>query len=858
MEALRESYPPLFRRHARRPRLTRLLDESTAQTILVTAPAGYGKTTLATEWVQGRDDVMWYRATSGSADVAAFSAGLADVMAPIVPKAGDRLKQRLRVADTPERAARPLAEILSEDLATWPESALLIIDDYHLVTDSEPVEEFMDWLLMLTPQLHVLVTTRRRPAWASARRVLYGEVTEIDRGQLAMTTDEAALVLEGRSSEDVRALVEQAQGWPALIGLAALTTTHEIPTERVSEALYRYFAEEVLRGVEPEVEEFMLMASVPPDVDPGVMAKLMGADTASTILSHLTEEALVERRGGRFSFHPLLRSFLRQSLQEQNPQRLQDVSKLSLEAAVSEKRWEHAFDIAIETGELVAAAEILDAATPGLLATGQTELLARWLDGCGTLGLDHPAAVLTRVELLIREGRLSEALPFAQDLGKRLPRSSRHASRALYLAGFAAHLLSQETTALDLHLQSRELAPGPREESDALWGAHISALELQSPEATTYLAELEALELTDPATRLRIATGRMGTASAAANVRGVLASVDPLIALVGHANDPMVSTSFLVRVAELQIVRTRYEQALGLAERALRIAEDLHLDFAFGYCLVQRVNAEVGLRRFEAARRSFKKLSEIALAHEDPYLELAHQVMHAKMKLANRRHRYKEMDFPDHIWTIAPVALRAELLSLRALAATVRSQPDEALALASKAQGLSEAADSRFSSRFASAIAQFMKTGEETIFRRSVVDLTLECGNVEVLDPLVLAARAYPRVAAVASSDPMARRIYRDTLLRSQDSSIARSATLIAEDMDAAVAQGLDSVLTPREIEVLQLLSQGLSNAAIAQRLVIAESTAKAHVHNILRKLGVATRLQAVLRFAGQYDADRN
>ena len=139
MEALRESYPPLFRRHARRPRLTRLLDANTAQTILITAPAGYGKTTLAAEWVQGRDDVVWYRATSGSADVAAFSAGLADVIAPLVPGVGDRLKQRLRVADTPERAARPLAEIFSEDLEGWPPDALLIIDDYHLVVDSGPV-----------------------------------------------------------------------------------------------------------------------------------------------------------------------------------------------------------------------------------------------------------------------------------------------------------------------------------------------------------------------------------------------------------------------------------------------------------------------------------------------------------------------------------------------------------------------------------------------------------------------------------------------------------------------------------------------------------------------------------------------
>jgi LuxR family maltose regulon positive regulatory protein len=490
MEALRESYPPLFRRHARRPRLTRLLDASTSQAILLTAPAGYGKTILAAEWVQGREDVVWYRATSGSADVAAFSAGLADVVAPLVPGAGERLKQRLRVADTPERAARPLAEILSEDLTAWPSGALLIIDDYHLVTNSEPVEEFMDWLLMLTPELHVLVTTRSRPKWASARRILYGEVAEIDRGQLAMTTDEAALVLEGRSSEDVQALVEQAEGWPALIGLAALSAKHEIPRERVSEALYRYFAEEVLRGEASEVERFLLIASVPAEIDPRATEELLGETVAAEILAHLVEEGLVEKAGQGFRLHPLLRSFLRQSLRKGDPELFESVANTTLQTAAAQKRWEQAFDLAIETDQLGRAADILAESTPELLAAGRTELLARWLEECGELGVDHPAAILTRIELLIRRGQLSDALPLAQDFAQRLPPTDKHASRAWYLAGLSAHLLSQEEVALASHLRARELASGQEEESDALWGAHLAAIELSRPEAATYLADL--------------------------------------------------------------------------------------------------------------------------------------------------------------------------------------------------------------------------------------------------------------------------------------------------------------------------------------------------------------------------------
>ena len=145
------------------------LDEATAQSIILTAPAGYGKTVLAREWLQGREHAAWYRATPASADVGAFSAGLAEAVAPVVPGAGERVRQRLRVGDATERLARPLAELLAEDLEAWPAEGIIVLDDYHLLAESAPVETFLDWLLTLAP-IRVLVTTRRRPGWATARR----------------------------------------------------------------------------------------------------------------------------------------------------------------------------------------------------------------------------------------------------------------------------------------------------------------------------------------------------------------------------------------------------------------------------------------------------------------------------------------------------------------------------------------------------------------------------------------------------------------------------------------------------------------------------------------------------------------
>jgi ATP/maltotriose-dependent transcriptional regulator MalT len=143
-----------------------------------------------------------------------------------------------------------------------------------------------------------------------------------------------------------------------------------------------------------------------------------------------------------------------------------------------------------------------------------------------------------------------------------------------------------------------------------------------------------------------------------------------------------------------------------------------------------------------------------------------------------------------------------------------------------------------------------MKGGDEQSFRESIVRLTRECADAEVLDSLVQAARAHSRVASIAASDATARIIFRDALLRSNDGAIARPASLIAEEMEHALAGGLHDILTPREIEVLQLMSRGLSNAAIGESLVIAQSTVKVHVRHILKKLNVATRLQAVLKAA--------
>src|SRR5215210_7143561 len=221
------------RRIIARPRLTGLLDESPARIKLLIAPAGYGKTTLAQQWLSGpeRRDI-WYRAGPAAADVAALAAGLSKAVDAVVPDAGRRMRERIRAVGRPEEDVDLLAELFAEDVERWPANAWLAIDDYQFAMESSASERFVDLLTQHTP-IQILATSRRRPTWATARRILYGEIQEVDRRTLAMSDPEAKATL-GRNDQSVSELLQRASGWPAVIGLASLSSssafrTHQLP-----------------------------------------------------------------------------------------------------------------------------------------------------------------------------------------------------------------------------------------------------------------------------------------------------------------------------------------------------------------------------------------------------------------------------------------------------------------------------------------------------------------------------------------------------------------------------------------------------------------------------------------------------
>src|SRR5205085_517777 len=190
-----------------------LLDETTARIILLVAPAGYGKTTLAREWCEGREGpTAWYQAGSSATDVAALAADLSRAVEAIVPGAGEALRAHLRGLDGRECDVWTLGRLLEQNLAEWPANAVLVVDDYHCVTESTSSDMLVGLLVEHTP-LRLLLGTRRDPSWVSARHVA--------------------------------SWTSRVDGWPALIGLAALASTATRPPAAIAETLHTFFAQEL-------------------------------------------------------------------------------------------------------------------------------------------------------------------------------------------------------------------------------------------------------------------------------------------------------------------------------------------------------------------------------------------------------------------------------------------------------------------------------------------------------------------------------------------------------------------------------------------------------------------------------------
>ena len=831
------------RRHIiERPRLTKLLDETSARVIMLVAPAGYGKTILARQWLANRPHA-WYQGSASSGDVAALAVGIAEAVELLIPGAGRRLREWLPTSRGPEQEIEVVEQFLSEDLAAWPEEAWFAVDDYHLLS-SLAAEELIR-RLFVAPKRRLLLTSRHRPAWSSARELLYGDFFELGQSSLAMNTDEANAVMASGDSGTVSGLVALADGWPAVIGLAALTPNAITLDEGFPDELHEYFAEELFVSLPADTQEGLCRLALVPVVTRETAHKVLG-----TSAEHVLEEA---RDAGMFAtqkpqdmvFHPLLRTFLLHKLRDTSRAEVDNAVSRATQVLAQVGQWGEAFSLIAEFDRPELLDIVLPQALVPLMREGRLATLKEWVEFARQRDLATPVLDLAEAELSFRQGVHDRALALSDEAARALGPNEALASAAYFRAGQSSYLMDETAKALEYFDAAHQAATTAADARNALWGRFIASLEVERPDAAETLHAFAQVSPRERDTRVRTTNGQLIIAVRKGGLDQPIETAKRTSDLVDAANDPIVRSSFWHIYGVALTLRARYREALEATGKGFQEVDAFNIEFARPHLLVSSAAANIGLRRFAVAEQALSEVKSLAAGRRDDYVLTNARTVECRLWLQRQRPQVA-LDVVSDDWGRAPSrCMQGEFYAAKAACLACLGRHHASLTLAAEVQALSTYLEPQLLAAWVRAICHLEL--DDPVAVSEVRDAYRRSTDTGAVDTLVFACRLAPRILEVLDLE--------------DDSKAALSSLLDASD--EAGPERVDRLsqisggsgrpigrLTKREYQVLALLTEGRTNREIAETLVISEVTAKVHVRNVLRKLGVRNRTEAALRGA--------
>ncbi len=372
-----------------RPALAARLAQAlaTQRLVLVSAAAGYGKSSLLTQQIESLPAgtaLAWVAADEGD-DLARLLACLVAALEPLDPPWRTAPEALAALAVQPRSRPQAAAELLNALDACEVAHGVLVFDDLHRV-DDPAFFDFLDRLLeRLSPRWTVAIATRHDPPLALARLRVAGELAEFRQADLQLSPAEvgALMAAQGLDATQAEALHERTQGWAAGLrlaltsGAARTPGAHELTNDRVT---FDFLASEVIAQLEPALRLFLLQTSVLREITAPRAAAVSGNAQSAQLLEQVDRLGLfvttLAAAEPTLKLHDLFREALERQLQYELPG---ECAGLWLRAAQSEPDAPRKLEMLLKGSHLHAAAGELLAYMSVLVTEGATSSAERLL-----------------------------------------------------------------------------------------------------------------------------------------------------------------------------------------------------------------------------------------------------------------------------------------------------------------------------------------------------------------------------------------------------------------------------------------------------------------------------------------------
>ena len=833
--AARATQPKVVRRESRiieRPRLIKLLDDTDARTILLLAPAGYGKTTLARQWAKTLNGAVWVTLSAAHTDVAWLASEIAEAIDGRRGTVSRTVSEHLRARANPQRASRELGAVLAGRLGSI-DTQWIVLDDYQEITSSPEAEELIA-TLERDGGARILITSRTRPGWASGRHFVYGEVLEIGRAALAMTDTEVSQVL-GRA-QPARGLSEQAAGWPAVIGLAAAAEPPVLPHTAVPEALHRYLAEELFNRASARLREALFTLALRGTV---AFDQSCG-DDASTLFAE-AQTLGFSASDTSFELHPLLRDFLLEKLSSR-PDAIER-AKAAVDASVTDATWDQALGLILRFNLTDLIEPTIAAAFRPLVRSGRLATLTAFATALESKTRStSPSLICVLAEAAFRDGNFDLAVDLAESAGSSALSDHPLASRVAAISGQISFLQGDFSSAEASFRSAGVCAKDDRDSAEAAYGLATASIFGEKSTAAEAVETVRQARSRSPIDQLRFISSEVALRVIGKHPDGLAGNlhIDTARQALLQVEDPRARSNVAYMIASALAQKADYQSARDWLSEFFAAADEFGLEFAMPYANWTLAQIAIGQRRFGEAERALQAIEDAAARTGEHRHQLNAKSLRARLLLQNGEPEAALRQVIDTPMMPLIPSWKGEYLATRALVSACLGDARSSRKAQSQASSVSAALQVRGLVLAARAISALR---EARAARLRITALFETSDRLRIWDPVVCALRSAPALGDAVAANQDLRSPLEALYFRVGDLALARRAGFRTR----ATAAPRD-LLSPRELEVLGLIACGYKNREISRALFIAESTTKVHVRHVLEKLGVRTRAEAVAR----------